>query len=201
MTESVAEPLRVAVMSHRQIIARGTATLLGEHPQRVRLVETSTMADGERVDVAVYDLDLVRVAGESHLGRVVERVGGRVVGLATGAASPLAARALALGVAGCVALDATPADLVEAVTTAAAGQHLEARLTVHDLLTPQERAIVRLIFSGLSNSQIAEKLYISANTLKSHIRAAYRKMGVRSRPQAVAWCARHGLTSLDEQEL
>jgi DNA-binding NarL/FixJ family response regulator len=199
MTDSGVEPLHVAIVSRREIVSRGTAALLAERPDRALPVRLASIDDWRPgLDVALYDLDLLRLVGESHLTQVVARAGGRVVGLAAGADSPLAARAMVLGVAGCLALDAGATDLVRAITAAGAGERVDGRVPAHGLLTPQERAIVGFIFAGLSNSQIADKLFISANTLKSHIRSAYRKMGVQSRPQAVAWCARHGLTSLDE---
>ena len=56
-------------------------------------------------------------------------------------------------------------------------------------------ATLRLIARGLSNKEIADQLYLSLNTVKSRIRAAYRRLGLTSRSQAVAWAIRHGLGS------
>ncbi|MGC4111722.1 MAG: helix-turn-helix transcriptional regulator [Nocardioides sp.] len=55
------------------------------------------------------------------------------------------------------------------------------------LLAPREREVLGLIAEGLTNEQIAERLFLSINTLKSIIRGAYRKTGVKSRTQAVLW--------------
>lgn len=60
-------------------------------------------------------------------------------------------------------------------------------------LTAREAEVVAMIALGLSNVDIARRLYISGNTLKTYIRSAYRKMGVQRRPQAVAWALDHGL--------
>ncbi len=54
-------------------------------------------------------------------------------------------------------------------------------------LTPREQDIVSRIARGLSNAEIAEQLYLSINSVKTYVRTAYRKMGVTTRPQAVAW--------------
>ena len=59
-------------------------------------------------------------------------------------------------------------------------------------LTPREAEIVTLITSGLDNFQVARATSLSINSVKTHIRAAYRKMGVGSRSQAVLWGVRHG---------
>ena len=45
---------------------------------------------------------------------------------------------------------------------------------------------------GLSNQQIADQLYLSINSVKTYIRSTYRKVGVSSRAQAVAWGIQHG---------
>ena len=59
-------------------------------------------------------------------------------------------------------------------------------------LSAPEGAIVALIALGLSNQQIALALYKSLHHIRTHIRSAYRKMGVTSRPQAIAWGNLHG---------
>jgi DNA-binding CsgD family transcriptional regulator len=58
-------------------------------------------------------------------------------------------------------------------------------------LTPREREVLTLVAEGLSNQEIAERLFVTSNTLKSYIRSAYRKVGVRTRAQAVRWMYEH----------
>lgn len=60
-------------------------------------------------------------------------------------------------------------------------------------LTLREAEIVALIATGRTNPEIAEMSFISGNTLKGHIRSAYRKMGVQRRSQAVRWGIEHGI--------
>ena len=59
-------------------------------------------------------------------------------------------------------------------------------------LTRRQSDVVRLVVAGLSNQQIAHACYLSMNSVKSYIRAAYRTMGVSSRSQAVLWGVDHG---------
>ena len=58
-------------------------------------------------------------------------------------------------------------------------------------LTPQEDRILSLIAEGLTTRQIADRSYLSVNSVKNSIRSAYRKMGVSRRTQAVVWAEQH----------
>jgi DNA-binding NarL/FixJ family response regulator len=61
-------------------------------------------------------------------------------------------------------------------------------------LTPRECEVLGLIGTGLTNPEIADRLFISLNTVKTYIRGAYRKIDVERRSQAVVWAMRQGLT-------
>ncbi len=60
-------------------------------------------------------------------------------------------------------------------------------------LSDREAQVLALIAEGLSNQEIADRVFVSINSVKTYIRSAYRKIGVNSRSQAVAWCLRHGV--------
>jgi DNA-binding NarL/FixJ family response regulator len=59
-------------------------------------------------------------------------------------------------------------------------------------LTQRQSEVIALIHKGLSNQEIAEATYLSPNTVKSYIKAAYRTMGVTNRTQAILWSIDHG---------
>ncbi len=59
-------------------------------------------------------------------------------------------------------------------------------------LTVRESEIIALITQGLSNQEIADRSYLSINSVKTYIRTAYRKMGVERRSQAVLWGIKNG---------
>lgn len=61
-------------------------------------------------------------------------------------------------------------------------------------LTVQQRRVIELLAEGLLNKQIAHRMGISASTVKAHISAAYRALGVNGRVGAVLLLARHGQT-------
>ena len=71
-----------------------------------------------------------------------------------------------------------------------------ARARSGDLLEPPSKAelvVLRMLDSDLSISQIAERLHLSRNTVKTHIRAVYRKLGVSNRADAVSRASSYGL--------
>jgi DNA-binding CsgD family transcriptional regulator len=59
------------------------------------------------------------------------------------------------------------------------------------LLTPRERQILAQVAIGATNAEIAEKLFISAHTVKSHLYRIFKKIGVPNRVQAVLWAIKH----------
>ena len=61
-------------------------------------------------------------------------------------------------------------------------------------LTPREVDVLGLIAAGLTNQEIADRLYLSINSVKTYIRTAYRKIGAERRAHAVVWVERHALT-------
>ena len=71
----------------------------------------------------------------------------------------------------------------------------ERRLAGH--LTPQERRVLELLATHLSSAEIAQRLYMSRNTLKTHMRDLYRKLDVHSRSQAVERSLELGLRPHD----
>ena len=66
-------------------------------------------------------------------------------------------------------------------------------LRARELLSARELEILELMSEGLSNRQIANRLWVSVETVKSHLSAVYAKLGAESRAHAVAIAFRHGL--------
>ncbi|HET9480442.1 MAG TPA: LuxR C-terminal-related transcriptional regulator [Candidatus Polarisedimenticolia bacterium] len=64
------------------------------------------------------------------------------------------------------------------------------------LLTARERDVLRLVTEGLTNAQIADRLHVSSNTIASHLKNLFPKLGVSSRAQAAALAATRGLRPL-----
>jgi len=124
--------------------------------------------------------------------------------------------ALRAGADGFLLKRARPAEIVHAVRLVAEGESLLFPASVRQLaaeygegggnraaraameraqLTEREAEVLRLMARGLSNAEIAERLYLGEATVKTHINRLFSKAGVRDRAQAVAYAYRKGLTA------
>jgi DNA-binding NarL/FixJ family response regulator len=134
----------------------------------------------------------------------------RIVVLTTYDADDSVFAALRAGASGFLLKDALPAQLVEAVRVVAGGDALLAPSVTRRLLdrmvaqpvgqpaelrelTEREQEVLRLVASALSNSEIAQRLSLSETTVKSHVSAVLRKLGLRDRVQAVVLAYEVGL--------
>jgi DNA-binding NarL/FixJ family response regulator len=168
--------------------------MLADHPEEVVVTAAPSLRDvGPSVDVVLYDLALLDGSGTTPLRALVDASGGRVIGIAEAADGTHRQLAEEHGVAGCLPSEVHGDELVSAIARVAAGSTLPRPAEEQGPLSAREAEIVTLVVEGLSNEEIARRLFISMNTLKSHIRRAYRKMGVSTRAQAVAWATQHGL--------
>lgn len=63
-----------------------------------------------------------------------------------------------------------------------------------DLLTPRERVMLKLLADGKSSSEIADKIDLTAGSVRVYLHDLYRKLGLRNRTQAAVWAIRNGVT-------
>jgi DNA-binding NarL/FixJ family response regulator len=173
--------------------------------------EAVALAVTGRADVVLMDLRMPGVDGVAATARLsVERPAAAVLVLTTYADDASILAALRAGARGYLTKDAGRAELAAAVRAVARGQttfsaEVGARLigslvestpppasAAEELarrfpgLTPREAEVLALVGAGLSNAEIAERLYVGVATVKSHINALFAKLGVRDRAQAIA---------------
>jgi DNA-binding NarL/FixJ family response regulator len=136
----------------------------------------------------------------------------RVLILTTFDADEYVYRALQAGASGFVLKDIPPRELIAAVRVVARGEALLAPSITQRLiarfaerpsppeaspelarLTDREAEVLRLIAKGLSNSEIAQQLFLSPTTIKSHVAGVLAKLGLRDRVQAVVFAYENGV--------
>jgi DNA-binding NarL/FixJ family response regulator len=208
--------IRVVVADDQTAVREGLAVLLdllddvtvvgtaGDGAEAVRLVAE------HGADVVLMDLRMPGVDGVAATERLhAEHPDVKVVVLTTYAEEADILAALRAGALGYLTKDAGRVQIAQAIRAAAAGQsvldpQVQQRLvaaavpssapdTLPDGLTAREAEVLGLIAEGLSNREIAQRLYVSEVTVKSHINRLFAKTGVRDRAQAVNYAYRHGL--------
>ena len=195
------QPIRLAIVSRQEVVARGLTAMLADYPDRIivtALPSVWTAAAG--VEVVLYDTLGLHENDGADLDHLLNETRAKVLIFSRDMRPDLRARALAKGCPAWVSMSTRAKELVEAIELTAAGQPLPDQregLGRDAGLSPREVETIALIAQGLSNVEVADRLHLSANTLKSHIRQAYRKIGASTRAQAVGWALQHGFAPPD----
>ena len=199
--------IRVLLADDQRVVREGLGTLLGLL-DGIELVGTA--ADGEEAlalaarhdpDVVLMDLRMPRLDGIEAIRRLAERgERPRTIALTTYADDASVLGALRAGARGYLTKDAGADQIRAAVEAVARGEAAldpaVQRLVVEALkepeelpdgLTPREAEVLALIAEGLTNAEIAERLVVSAATVKTHVNHIFAKAGVRDRAQAVVY--------------
>lgn len=197
--------IRIAVLNDYEIVVRGVGAALEPFADRIHVVELdSQMPVVSDVDIVLYDT-FGQAQGDAVDVEKLRSGDARLVVFSWNVAPDLVAKALARGAAGYLSKGLDAEDLVTALERVSRGE-----VVVPDGTTPgdpeafgrwpgdehglsaREAEMVALIVQGLRNQDIAERSYLSINSVKTYIRTAYRKIGVSTRAQAVVWGMSHG---------
>ncbi|GIH59707.1 response regulator [Microbispora siamensis] len=211
-----AAPIRVVVADDHLVVRTGFAELLGSQPD---FSVVATAADGAqavgvcrelRPDVVVMDIRMPVMDGIEATRRLAGS-GTRVLILTTFDLDEYVYDALRAGAGGFLLKDVTAERLFDAVRVVAAGDALLAPAITRRLigefarlrpmpepavpaaLTPRETQVLRLMAEGLSNSEIAARLTVTEETVKTHVSRVLGKLGLRDRTQAVVMAYETGL--------
>ncbi len=214
------QPIRVLIADDHQVVREGLRAIL-ERAGFIIVGEAATgreviaQVDALHPDVVLLDIRMPDGDGLHTLETIKEQHPEvRVIMLTTYANPGYLARAITAGAAGYLTKEADPNQIIGAIRAAVSGEQLlDFKLlqmalrsvaaqapqqvlpedTLVEPLTEQEKAILRLIVAGLSNEEIGQALSITVNTVKTHVRHIFQKLGVSDRTQAAVWAVRHGL--------
>jgi DNA-binding NarL/FixJ family response regulator len=202
--------IRIALVDDQALVRSGFRLILeaqsdfeivGEAENGREAVELARVAT---VDVVLMDVRMPELDGIEATARILaDKPDTRVLILTTFDLDEYVARALRAGASGFLLKDVRPAQLADAIRVVAAGDALLAPTVTRRLLdrfaasldagpspdlaclTERELEILRLVAEGLSNAEIADRLFLGESTVKTHVSSVLRKLGVRDRVQAV----------------
>lgn len=195
--------LRVALLNDYDVVVAGLAAMLSPYKNEITVVDVSTGRPTRRapLDVVLYDsygrgLDMDRIS------ETVQQENVKNVAVFTFEFAPsLIDEALAAGVRGYLWKGLRTPQLVGALHQVAEGKVVvtDPPPSTHPLdapdlswplrhrgLTVRESEALAMLVSGLSNREIAKAMYVSVDTVKTHLANVYRKLDVRNRAEAVA---------------
>jgi DNA-binding NarL/FixJ family response regulator len=207
--------VRVVIADDHRLMREGTAALLGLDP-RIEVVgmasngrEALALTDSRAPDVVLLDLEMPDLGGIEACAAIRSRHPQvEVLILTVSENEPDVWSALRMGAAGYLLKDMPPSELIEAVLDAGRGEpRIAQRMAGRMLrefaggvrsagdplleLSPREREVLALLAEGLRNREIAERLFVSETTVKTHVRHVLEKLRLRNRAEAAAFAARH----------
>jgi DNA-binding NarL/FixJ family response regulator len=205
-------PLRLVLIEDHQALREGLELLLGR--EGCQVVGTAGNATHGRAlverlqpDVALIDIRLGEDSGIRLTAELLDADPERRVVLYTGSSDiDLLISGLDSGARGYALKEGTPSELTTALTTVAeGGTYVDPRLhpallsrratQTQKSLSKREREIMDLLAQGLTGEQVAERLVLSPETIKTHIRNAMGKLEANTRVHAIAIALREGYIS------
>lgn len=214
-------PIRLLLVDDHAAFRVPLALILEREPDLVVAAQAGSLAEARAVlpeiastvDVALVDLQLPDGNGIAVVRDLRAANPHAQMIVLTADAEPLHhANVIEAGAAGVVSKFAQPAEIVEAIRRVQAGGTVQPAQEIIALLrlagqerertrevqatlaqlTPREREVLSLLAEGLDNQAIAERLFISLDTVRVHIVKVLGKLGVESRLQAAIFAIRHG---------
>ena len=203
--------IRILCVDDHPLVHEGIATVIRNQPDMVLIAEAFNGRDAvqkfreHQPDVTLLDLRLPDMSGIDTMSAIrIEFPDARIIILTTFEGDVEIQRALAAGARAYVLKSMPPKELVDVIRKVHAGKkpistQIAAQLAEHygdESLTQREIDVLRQIAGGNRNRDIAEKLFISEETVKVHIKHVMEKLGASDRTQAVAIGVRRGIIQL-----
>jgi DNA-binding NarL/FixJ family response regulator len=212
--------IRIVLVDDQELVRTGFKMVLDAQPDMEVVAEAANGAEAidcasrYQADVMIMDARMPRMDGVEATRQI--RLAGdrpRVLMLTTFDLDEYAFAALKAGASGFLLKDVPPDELLFAIRAVHSGDAVVAPSTTRRLidqfapmlptaqeepaqlaeLTEREREVLVLLSQGLSNCEIAERLFVSEATVKTHVGRVLAKLGLRDRVQAVVFAYEHGL--------
>ncbi|GAB3575887.1 response regulator transcription factor [Amycolatopsis endophytica] len=205
--------IEVLLVDDHEVVRRGLREMLSDEPDIEVVAEAGSADEALAVamhvepDVAVVDVRLGDTDGVALCRELRARPNPPYCLVLTAFDDEEAmVGAIMAGASGYLLKQVRGQDVVNAVREVAAGRSLLDPVTTARVLdklrhpaedelarlTDRERTVLELIGEGLSNREIAERLFLAEKTVKNHVTSVLSKLGMQRRTQAVAWVARRG---------
>jgi DNA-binding NarL/FixJ family response regulator len=193
-TDGVRDPVKLVVGRFEDLIARGLRSLLAEDAN-IELIATDVEIEAldallteHEPTVALINFGSLRTPVEVNRLRVAHP-GTRLLVLANRPTPSECSQMLAFGATACLSKETQARDILNAIHLASRGLHVLPRTDADtgadslgpELLTPREANVLEHLRAGRSNAEIALALSVSVETIRTHRRNIYRKLGVRTR--------------------
>ena len=219
--------IRVLLCDDQALVRSGFRMILDERPgievvgEAEDGLQAIALAERRRPDVILMDVRMPNLDGIEATRRLVAAGSpARILILTTYDLDEHVYDAIRAGASGFLLKDARPTQLVEAIEVVAAGDALLATAITRRLLdrfaeggptgrrepfpalqslTEREVEVLRLVATGMSNAELADRLFLSETTVKSHVSSVLRKLGLRDRVQAVVLAYEAGVVRAGER--
>lgn len=208
---SSTQPIRILTVDDHPLLREGIASLVATEPDLAIVAEASNGREAidqfrkNRPDITLMDLSMAEMNGIEAITQIVaEFPGARIIVLTTYSGDAQIFRALKAGAYGYLLKGSLRKELLETIRAVHAGKRRispeaagqVAEYATEDALTSREIEVVKLIAQGNANKVIADRLSITEDTVKAHVRSILSKLAANDRTHAVTIAIKRGIIDL-----